>query len=101
LLRHWVTTYEQVLEEVPPDRLLVVRTDELDGSLDALASFCGVDPAALVQSRAKVRKARTNVLGQVSRAYVVERADAICGGLMDRYWGSGWRSLASRLPSGQ
>jgi hypothetical protein len=97
-LRGWADYNQRVLASVPPDRLLVVRTEDLDGSSDLLARFAGV-PASTVRSvHANRNEARSGFLGHVPAAFIVERAREHCGALMERYWDSEWYDLSARLP---
>ena len=47
LMKTWEWHGRRIQKLVPRDRLLIVRTEELSGSVNCIASFCGVDPAAI------------------------------------------------------
>ena len=97
-LRSWGERNEEVLRVVPPDRLLVVRTEDLDHSTARLARFVGVPEESVVTSHANQNANRTGLLGEVSREYVVECAREHSAAVMELYWGSQWMDIAERLP---
>lgn len=98
-LRAWADTNDQVLHDTPTERLLVVRTEELDGSVTELARFAGVPEESLRPVHVNQAPDRTGLLAQVPAEFVVARAREYCGPLMDRYWGSAWEALSARLPA--
>jgi hypothetical protein len=95
----WKRYNDLVLDTVPADRLLVIRTEDLDDSIDQLASFAGVSVATLTPQHANRRKSATGVLAHVSSEYIRESAEAACAALMERYWGRDWLALSNRLPT--
>jgi hypothetical protein len=97
-LRGWAANNERVLGSVAPARLLVVRTEDLDDSVEALAHFAGVPVPTVRPAHANRHPSRTGLLGAVPAEYVVERAHEHCGSLMERFWGPDWYELRSRLP---
>jgi hypothetical protein len=97
-LRGWADANERVLAAVPPERLLVLRTEDLDDSVEALARFAGVPAPTLRQAHANCRSSRTGLLGEVAADYVVEQAREHCAPVMERFWGPDWCALRSRLP---
>jgi hypothetical protein len=98
-LAGWADSNERVLGSVPPERLLVVRTEDLDDSVAALAGFAGVPAATLRPVHANRNPARTGLLGDVPPEFVVEQARKHCGSVMERFWGPDWCDLRTRLPS--
>jgi hypothetical protein len=97
-LRSWAERNEEVLSVVPTDRLLVVRTEDLDHSTARLARFAGVPEDSVVSAHANQNPNRTGLLSRVPREYVVACARKHCAALMESYWGPHWLDLANRLP---
>jgi Sulfotransferase domain len=97
-LRAWAETSRRVLEEVPPERLLVVRTEDLDHSVEALARFAGVPESTVQPVHANRNPSPTGLLSEVPASFVIERAREHCAPLMERFWGPGWCDLVTRLP---
>lgn len=84
----WARHNEAVLAAVPADRLLVVRTDEIGDRLGAIATFAGVPTDRIVRGfRARgVARSRHGLLKRVDAQFVRDRAEALCGELMQRYF---------------
>ncbi len=96
--RGWAESNERVLGAVPPDRLLVVRTEDLDDSVAVLAHFAGVPESTIRPVHANRNPSPTGLLGTVPAPYVVELARRHCGPIMERYWGANWTDLSTRIP---
>jgi len=97
-LRGWAEWNQLVLDGVPPERLLVVRTEDLDHSVEALARFAGVPESTVQPVHANRNPAPTGLLGEVPTGYVIEQARQYCAPIMERFWGPDWCDLATRLP---
>jgi hypothetical protein len=98
-LRAWAAVNDGILRTVPADRLLVVRTEDLSGSIDRVAAFVGVPASKLIATHTNQAPLRTGVLAEVPPAFIVARARELCSPLMERYWGSDWIDLADRPPT--
>lgn len=57
-LRYWCDHIEAVLRHVPPERVLILRTEAIGSSLDAIASFAGVPAGSLDALRAHAGRRR-------------------------------------------
>ena len=97
-LRAWADLTERVLGSVPADRLLVVRTEDLDASTEVLARFAGVPVSTVRSVHTNRNPSPTGLLGEVPLPFVVEQAREHCGPLMERYWGADWCELSPRPP---
>jgi hypothetical protein len=84
-LRYWAGANQRTLDRVPADRLLVVRTEELDVSRVPLAEFVGIDPATLTIAHANSNERQTGVVDRVPRQYVDEVISEYCAPLTKRY----------------
>jgi hypothetical protein len=98
-LRSWASQTQTVLDAVPSERLLVVRTEDLDQSTRLLAEFAGVPEDTVHTAHANHRTERCGLLAHIPPEFVVARAREHCAPLMERHWGSDWEHLADRLPS--
>jgi hypothetical protein len=86
----WARHNMHVLESVPPDRLLVVRTHELAMEQERIATFAGL-PASCIARTFRTRgaaRAKHDVLAAIDPTYVADRAAAHCGALMRRVFPS-------------
>jgi hypothetical protein len=84
----WTGHNREVLDAVTPDRLMVVRTNELTARLPDVASWVGVPLDSLRADQAWL--ARTTkahrVLSTLDASYVRETAEEHCGALMADYF---------------
>jgi hypothetical protein len=100
LVKTWAETYTRLLAEVPGDRTLVVRTEDIHASGPRLGALCGVDPATLrMDARRNVAPGRRGVLAALPQDIVVREAERWCAPLSEEYWGPEWRALATRVPA--
>lgn len=90
LLRRWADANHRVLEAVPAERLLVVRTEDIDDSVERIATFAGCAPTDLVVARANQRVVRTGALERIDPGVLRDAAERECRDLMVRFWGEDW-----------
>ena len=85
---YWATHNRNVLGLVLPERLLVIRLNELSQSLSALAQFVGVPVETLASSQAHVFPAqrRFGILQQLNRSFLESKANRHCGELMKAFF---------------
>jgi len=71
LLRFWARQAD-TLAQCPAARTLVVRTNEISSSLDAMADFVGVPRESLLpeQSHSRITAVKFDILGRLDRDYV-------------------------------
>ena len=103
-LTYWRDHVQGVLEAVPAERLLVLRTDQLDDRLPELAEFCGVDLTLIDRSRVRAgvgHDPRLDLRGSVDLDHVRGEITRCCGelariphrrggGALMRMHGDGW-----------
>ncbi len=87
-LIHWRTINEKIITETPPDRLLILRTDQLADSLGQIADFLGIkesqlDPTCTHDFRAHIK---LDLLRQVDQEFLNQKVREHCGELMDRFF---------------
>lgn len=87
-LGYWCTAIRTVVDTVPDDRLLIVRTDELAARSSEIARFCGFDarPVSAARSKAFVNPHRSDVLSEISAEYLDAVVEETCGPLIARYF---------------
>ena len=87
-LCHWAVHNESIIDMVPSDRLLVLRTDKISASNSQLADFLGIAPDTidLSQSRLFVNPHRYDLLDHVDRAFLEDKVHELCGPLMHRFF---------------
>jgi len=87
-LAYWSRHNQCVLRAVSPDRLLIVRTNEIGQSMERIAGFAGVDIQTLdrTSSHAYPAVQKLNVLATLDRAYVEDRVHDHCHATMTRFF---------------
>lgn len=98
-LRVWTMQNTTVLDRVPSERLLVVRTEDLSDAADTLARFTGVPVGTVHPAHANANDNRSGLLAEVPREFIVDRAREHCAAVMEKYWGADWHNLAEGLPA--
>lgn len=86
--RFWREWNERVLTELPPSRLLVVRTEDISRSLDRMASFAGVPAGTLIAERSHSNKAYRpfDLFEKAGEARIRARIDVHARPLMERFF---------------
>ncbi len=84
----WTGHNMRVLAQVPPERLLVVKTNEIVERLPEIARWVGIGPEMLRLDQAWLAAApkKHGVLAMLDASYVRDTAEWCCGPLMDRYF---------------
>ena len=87
-LATWSRHNHRALTSIPPEKLLIVKTNELAAKLPQIAAFAGVAPERInrgfrAQDPARVRH---GVLDEVDAAFLEDRVAAHCGELMRRFF---------------
>lgn len=87
-LRYWSTTNKFVLDHLPADRSLILRTRELSQSLPLLASFLGVSVDTLEPqlSRLNTGERKYELLQVIDRDMLAGLAEEHCGDLMREFY---------------
>ncbi len=84
-LQYWSWHYETVLDGIPPERLLFIRTSKIDEAIPKIAGFLRVSTEKLSQpSRKNEASERHGVLSKIERRYLQELIDNYCGNTIDR-----------------
>lgn len=83
---HWAQHNQTVLDTVPPDRLLVVRTNEISAQAGAIAQFVGAPLSEEGKTHFFKARAKHNVLSEIDPDYLQRKADQYCRPIMDRFF---------------
>lgn len=82
----WKEHNTKVLTTVPKDRLLVVKTHEISHSIDKIQSFIGIDTPLSSHIRKNTVKKKFNILSQINKNFIEEKANTHCKELMNKYF---------------
>jgi Sulfotransferase domain len=87
-LAQWAWHNRTVLETVPPERLLVVRTHEITPSIPNIADFLGIPADHLDPGRSHrfKTKQKSGLVAGIDRSFLEDQADRHCRDLMDRFF---------------
>jgi hypothetical protein len=87
-LSAWASHNKKVLETVPRDRLLVVRTQDIKDEVVTIAEFLGAKPNRLLRSGSHAFKGakKFNLLMKLDPAYLEKKVNEPCRELMGQYF---------------
>ena len=85
----WTSHNTRVLDAVPPERLLVLKTGEIRDRMPDIARWVGVPPETLRADRSWLfaTPRKHGLLGALDASYVRETAERHCGKLMETHFG--------------
>ena len=83
----WADHNMRVLQAVPQERLLIVRTADIAKRISDIAHWAGVPPPTLRVDRAWLFAApkKHRLLAALDASYVRETTHRLCGGLLEEY----------------
>ena len=90
MLRYWTETTERMLAEAPEGRTLVLKTEELGQSIGALSDFLEIPADSLQPAHANRKRGKALELREIPDAFLLRRAEELCGPLMRRLYGDDW-----------
>jgi sulfotransferase family protein len=87
-LSAWGRHNRHLVEVVPPERLLVIRTSEIKNSSERIAAFLGVDPKSVDAERGHqyVNERKYHMLEKVDRSLLEESIHECCGDVMAKWF---------------
>lgn len=87
-LSYWQRINQKILSTIPPERLLIVRTLEIEASIDKIAQFLPIPVETLNPSRSHLYKAQKkfNLLWQIDRDFLEQKVEFYCRPLMTQYF---------------
>jgi hypothetical protein len=90
-LGDWARRHHRVLDAVPAERLLVLRTEEIGPRLADLAAFVDVAVETLDDTQAHGFKARAKfgLLDEIDQDHLQSRIDELCGPVLARLFPAG------------
>ncbi|NEQ07045.1 MAG: sulfotransferase [Moorea sp. SIO4E2] len=84
LLLYWSTYNQRVLDFLPVERCLIVKTNQISDTLETIADFIGIPPESLVVSDGHMNRAPESLqwLQFLDQVWLEERSNFHCGTLM-------------------
>lgn len=84
-LRYWSWHYETVLDDIPPERRLLIRTSELSSAVPKIAEFLSVSAERLSRpTRENEAPERHSVLFDIEQDYLQDVIDKHCAETIER-----------------
>ncbi len=87
-LSYWAHHNHTVIDTVPSDRLLIIRTDKISDCVEQIARFAGVPISKLRQENSHANKARAKfqLLDTINQEYLEDKVKEHCGDLMAQFF---------------
>ncbi|MFC2053454.1 sulfotransferase, partial [Chloroflexota bacterium] len=87
-LSFWAAHNNKVLNSVPKNRLLILRTHEISREIDKIEKFLGIPLGSLNQTQSHLRKAKRKwrVISKINPNFLERKVDQYCRDLMDEYF---------------
>lgn len=88
ILGYWADGMQFTLDNLPEERSLVIKTEEISKSLERMASFLGIPESTLVREKSHLFKAtkKFSILHDMDLNLLKEKFEEHCGPLMERYF---------------
>ncbi len=87
-LTFWTTEYKKMLEKLPPDRFMIIKTNEITGKLDEIARFFNVSYSSLFIEQSHLNKAEygVNILSRLDKGFLEAKFKEHCSDLMEEFF---------------
>jgi Sulfotransferase domain len=87
-LSYWGYHNRTVIDTIPEDRLLIVRTDKITENVEEIAAFVGIPSSKLRKesSHAFKAKAKFGLLDQIAKEYLEHKVNEHCGDLVAQFF---------------
>jgi hypothetical protein len=84
---YWREHNSKIIATIPKERLLVIKTQEIDQSIRRIEEFLGIPLGTLPNKvRENVRRKKFNFLSQIDKDFLEEKANFHCKELMGKYF---------------
>lgn len=84
---YWSHHNQHVMDTVPDEQLLIIRTCDINHSIPAIESFLGLPASTLPEAKhANPVTRRNSILDKVDKDYLYDKARLHCTTLMDRFF---------------
>ena len=87
-LSYWTKHNKDVLEIVPEDRLLIIRTQDISFEIDKIADFLDIpaDKLDISKSHSFKGKKKYNLLNKIDKVFIEEKVNKYCKELMEKFF---------------
>ncbi|NJO17494.1 MAG: hypothetical protein HC877_17645 [Thioploca sp.] len=87
--RYWREHNQQVMAIIPKEKLLIVKTKEINQYIPKIEQFLELTPGSLrdqVRENVRREKQKYHFLSKIDKSFLEERANFYCKELMDKYF---------------
>lgn len=77
-LSQYAEQYQLLFRHLPVNRRLVVKTEELDTSIERIGNFLGIDPATISRQHANAFSHEDSVIEKLPEEFIARRIEANC-----------------------
>jgi hypothetical protein len=87
-LKYWFYHNKTIIDRVPEKKLLIIRTDQIQQSIDRLSRFAGLKDSSKMVTNCHAFPARQkfNILSQINPVYLNRKIEEHCGEVMRTYF---------------
>lgn len=87
-LSYWAHHNQTVIDTIPENRLLIIRTDKISQHIEEIAAFAGISKSNLKQENSHTFKAKEkfHLLDKLDQEYLEQKVNEHCGDLMLEYF---------------
>jgi hypothetical protein len=88
LLDYWANHYKKAIETVPPEKLLILKTQNLLHDIDRIATFFSISSNSLDPTKHHLFKdnKKYNILSNIDKGFLDDRIDYYCGAIIEKYF---------------
>ncbi|HEY9826309.1 MAG TPA: sulfotransferase [Stenomitos sp.] len=86
---YWANHNQDVISQIPADRLIITTTSNIDQSLPRIEEFLGLPQGTLplnVKENRRDASSQTNILTQINKDFIEEKANLYCKELMSQFF---------------
>lgn len=85
-LKQYSEQYKMIFESIPKDKLIVVKTDEINNSVDVINKFIGYQGKDVFPIHANKLKDDVGLDNKISSTYIDKKINNHCGWIIDKYF---------------
>ena len=87
-LMFWTTEYKKMLEKLPPDRSMIIKTDEISGKAEEIARILNVSYNSLITEQSHLNKAEygVDILRSLDKGFLEAKFKEHCSDLMEKFF---------------
>ena len=87
-LKFWTTEYKKILDQLPSDRFMTIKTNEISSKLNEISRFLNVPYDSVYQERSHLNKAEygVHILRRLDKGFLESKFKEHCSDLMREFF---------------